>query len=218
MSSGHFLRGETLVRGFPILRYGRVSAIVKFVLMPDGHHISCPNGGKKYGKETPFIGGLRSPLTIPESGHSEIPFRTVGNYPENDIAFFEIAPTSIVKRKEVSGKIHSLLRNRSPPKRFKSGGALRLHLIRLLHRKTMQNPPSPQGEGFQRWRRSAMTPHPSPLSQTPVGKQNKVFDPNFFQKVWLASTTCGGAFVRRSPNLATLPACFILAGEPFSTK
>ena len=59
--------------------------------MPDGHHISCPNGGKKYGKETPFIGGLRSPLTIPESNPSEIPFRTVGNYPENDIAFFEIA-------------------------------------------------------------------------------------------------------------------------------
>ena len=57
--------------------------------MPDGHHISCPNGGKKYGKETPFIGGLRSPLTIPESGPFEIPFRTVGNYPENDIAFFE---------------------------------------------------------------------------------------------------------------------------------
>ena len=61
VSSGHFLRGETLVRGFPILRYGQVSSIVRFVLMPDGHHISCPNGGKKYGKETPFIGGLRSP-------------------------------------------------------------------------------------------------------------------------------------------------------------
>ena len=59
--------------------------------MPDGHHISCPNGGKKYGKETPFIEGLRSPLTIPESDPVEIPFRTVGNYPENDIAFFEIA-------------------------------------------------------------------------------------------------------------------------------
>ena len=92
MSSGHFLRGETLVRGFPILRYGQVSSIVRFALMPDGHHISCPNGGKKYGKETPFVGGLRSPLTIPESDPVEIPFRTVGNYPENDIAFFEIAP------------------------------------------------------------------------------------------------------------------------------
>ena len=57
--------------------------------MPDGHHISCPNGGKKYGKETPFIGGLRSALTIPESNPFEIPFRTVGIYPENDIAFFE---------------------------------------------------------------------------------------------------------------------------------
>ena len=63
--------------------------VTAFVLMPDGHHISCPNGGKKYGKETPFIGGLRSPLTIPESVPFEIPFRTVGNYPENDIAFFE---------------------------------------------------------------------------------------------------------------------------------
>ena len=93
-----------------------------FVLMPDRHHISCPNGGKKYGKETPFVGGLRSPLTIPESDPVEIPFRTVGRYLKNDIAFFEIAPTSIVKRKEVSGKINSLLRNRSPPKRFKSGG------------------------------------------------------------------------------------------------
>ena len=73
------------------------------------------HGGKKYGKETPFIGGLtyaslridsvnkshiavgscsldgspRSPLTIPESNPFEIPFRTVGIYPENDIAFFE---------------------------------------------------------------------------------------------------------------------------------
>ena len=110
MSSGHFLRGETLVRGFPeshraaepppeaVAENSPVPTIsnyphqvTTFVLMPDGHHISCPNGGKKYGKETPFIGGLRSPLTIPESGHSEIPFRTVGNYPENDIAFFEIA-------------------------------------------------------------------------------------------------------------------------------
>ena len=59
--------------------------------MPDGHHISCPNGGKKYGKETPFIGGLRSPLAIPESGLSVRPFRTVGRYSENDIEFFEIA-------------------------------------------------------------------------------------------------------------------------------
>ena len=31
-------------------------------------------------------------------------------------------PTSIVKRKEVCQKIRFLLRNRSPPKRFKSGG------------------------------------------------------------------------------------------------
>ena len=132
--------------------------------MPDGHHISCPNGGKKYGKETPFVGGLtyaslridsvnkshfaygscsldgspRSPLTIPESDPVEIPFRTVGNYPENDIAFFEIATISIVKRKEVSGKIHSLLRNRSPPKRFKSGGVC-----------GKGAPPSPTGEAFK---------------------------------------------------------------------
>ena len=76
----------------PLHRCGQASVIVRFVLMPDGHHISCPNGGKKYGKETPFIGGLRSPLTIPENGPFEILFRTVGNYPENDIAFFEIAP------------------------------------------------------------------------------------------------------------------------------
>ena len=98
MSSGHFLRGETLVRGFPILRYGQVSAIVRFVLMPDGHLLTLRFATDKFHQHSHFAhgscsldGSPRSPLTIPENGPFEIPFRTVGNYPENDIAFFEIA-------------------------------------------------------------------------------------------------------------------------------
>ena len=112
--------------------------------MPDGHHISCPNGGKKYGKETPFVGGLRSPLTIPESDPVEIPFRTVGRLIRFDQPFSDVLPSGIVKRKEVYRKIRFLLRNRSPPKRFKSGGQVRFvlrlvlilgsHLIRRLWR------------------------------------------------------------------------------------
>ena len=66
--------------------------------LPPSSDRLCPHAGRapnlfrrKDWGETPFVGGLRSPLTIPESNPFEIPFRTVGNYPENDIAFFEIA-------------------------------------------------------------------------------------------------------------------------------
>ena len=48
-----------------------------------------PKRRQEIWKRNAFYRGLRSALTIPESNPFEIPFRTVGIYPENDIAFFE---------------------------------------------------------------------------------------------------------------------------------
>ena len=72
----------------------------------------CPHAGRapylaqggKIWKKRPYVGGLRSPLAIPESDQPVKPFRTVGRYSKNDITLLKFATNQHRQAKSGSWK------------------------------------------------------------------------------------------------------------------